>query len=71
MSYMERKEWETIEQDIEAVEGEIQEIEAEMSQAGSDYDKLRELTVELDDKNAEYEHLFERWSYLQQLQGEN
>lgn len=71
MSYMERKEWETIEQDIEAVEGEIQEIEAEMSQAGSDYDKLRELTVELDEKNAEYEHLFERWSYLQQLQGEN
>lgn len=71
MSYKERKEWETIEQDIEAVEIEIQEIEAEMAQAGSDYDKLRELTIELDDKNAKYEHLFERWSYLQQLREQN
>ncbi len=68
MSYMERKEWETIEQDIETIEEEIQAIEAEMSGAGSDYDKLRELTIIVDEKNAEYEQLFERWSYLQQLQ---
>lgn len=68
MSYMERKEWETIEQEIDRVEGEIGEVEAEMESAGSDYDKLRELTITLEEKNAEYERLFERWSYLQQLQ---
>lgn len=68
MSYMERKEWETIEQEIEALEAEIEAIEAEMANAGSDYDKLRELTIVLDEKNEEYEQLFERWSYLQQLQ---
>lgn len=68
MSYMERKEWETIEQEIDQIEGEIGEIEAEMESAGSDYDKLRELTSTLEEKNAAYERLFERWSYLQQLQ---
>lgn len=68
MSYMERKEWDTIEQDIDQIEGEIGEVEAEMQSAGADYDKLRELTITLEEKNAEYERLFERWSYLQQLQ---
>lgn len=71
MSYMERKEWETIEQEIDQIEGEIGEVEAEMESAGSDYDKLRELTSTLEEKNAAYERLFERWSYLQQLQENN
>lgn len=68
MSYMERKEWETIEQEIEEMEAEIEKIEAEMASAGANYDKLRELTIVLDEKNEAYERLFERWSYLQQLQ---
>ncbi|AOV07680.1 ABC-F family ATP-binding cassette domain-containing protein [Sporosarcina ureilytica] len=68
MSYMERKEWDTIEQEIETIEMKIEEIETEMESAGSDYDKLRELTIQLEEKTAEYERLFERWSYLQELQ---
>lgn len=68
MSYMEKKEWDTIELEIETVETKIEEIEAEMESAGADYDKLRELTIQLEEKTAEYERLFERWSYLQELQ---
>ena len=38
-----------------------------MASTGSDYDKLRELTATLDELNAKYETLIERWSYLQEL----
>lgn len=67
MSYAERKEYETIDEDIEKVEQEITMIEAEMASVGADYDKLRGLTEQLDQLNEKYEHLFERWSYLQQF----
>ncbi len=65
MTYAEKKEWETIDADIEKVETEIETTEAEMASAGSDYDKLRELTAKLDELNVTYETLIERWSYLQ------
>jgi ABC transport system ATP-binding/permease protein len=68
MSYAERKEWETIEVEMEKVETIIEETEAEMESAGSDYDKLRELTATLAELNTRYEKLFERWSYLQEFQ---
>lgn len=68
MSYAERKEWETIEQDIETIEAEIEATEAEMESAGADYDKLRILTEKLEEMNAKYEVLIERWSYLQEFQ---
>lgn len=68
MSYTERKEWDTIEEDIEKIEATIEAKEAEMASAGSNYDKLRELTIILDELNEKYEHLFERWSYLQQFE---
>lgn len=67
MTYAEKKEWETIDTDIENVEKEIETTEAEMASAGSDYDKLRELTAKLDELNAIYEKLIERWSYLQEI----
>lgn len=68
LSYAERKEWETIEADIEAIEADIEITEAEMASTGSDYDKLRLLTEKLEEMNAKYEKLFERWSYLQEFQ---
>lgn len=71
MSYMEKKEWETIEDDIAKMEAEIEAIEAEMASAGSDYEKISDLTNKLDEKNAQYETLFERWTYLQELMEEN
>jgi ATP-binding cassette subfamily F protein uup len=67
MTYSEKKEWETIEQDIENIEAKIEATEAEMVEFGSNYDRLRELTNDLDELNAEYERLIERWTYLQEI----
>lgn len=67
MTYSEKKEWETIEQDIENIEAKIESTEAEMIEFGSNYDRLRELTKDLDELNAEYERLIERWTYLQEI----
>lgn len=67
MTYSEKKEWETIEKDVEHVEAKIESTEAQMIEFGSDYDRLRELTTELDELNAEYERLIERWAYLQEI----
>lgn len=67
MSYVEKKEWETIDADIEKIEVSIEKTEAEMAATGSNYDKLRELTATLDELNAKYETLVERWTYLQEL----
>ena len=67
MTYNEKREWETIEADIEKVEEQIAATEEEMAAAGSDYDKLREMTAALDELNRTYEALIERWSYLQEI----
>lgn len=67
MTYAEKKEWSTIEKDVEEIEAQIESTEAEMIEFGSDYDRLSELTKKLDGLNAEYEHLIERWAYLQEL----
>ncbi|MHA6260844.1 ABC-F family ATP-binding cassette domain-containing protein [Sporosarcina sp. CAU 1771] len=67
MSYSERKEWDTIEKDVEEAEAIIVSTEEEMASAGSDYDKLRELTEKLEKLNENYEKLFERWTYLQEF----
>ncbi len=67
MTYSEKKEWESIEKDVENVEAKIESTEAQMVEFGSNYDRLRELTKELDGLNAEYERLIERWSYLQEI----
>ncbi|WP_301107896.1 ABC-F family ATP-binding cassette domain-containing protein [Sporosarcina sp.] len=67
MTFAERKQWETIEQDIEALEQKISETESEMAASGSEYDRLRELDEKLSELNGQYEELIERWSYLQEL----
>ncbi len=68
LSYAERKEWETLEKEIEVIETELEVTESEMASAGSDYDKLRLLTEKSEEMNAKYEKLFERWTYLEELQ---
>jgi len=68
LSYSERKELETIAVDIQNIELEIEKTEAEMASIVSDYDKLKGLTDLLDQLNDKYEKLFERWSYLQEIE---
>lgn len=64
LTYKEQKEWETIEETIAQVEEAIAETEELMAGCGSDYVKLQEYTDKLNELNAEYERLIERWTYL-------
>jgi len=67
LSFKEQKEWETIAEEIEKIETAIMETEEGIAHAGSDFTKLQELTAKLDELNAQYEHLIERWSYLDEI----
>ena len=67
LSFKEQKEWETIAADIEKVEQQIMDTEDGIATAGADFTKLQELTQKLDELNATYEHLIERWSYLDEI----
>ncbi len=68
MSYKEKREWETIEQDIEALETRISDIDAEMLQYAQDFVRLHALTLEKEEKEHALEEKMERWSYLSELQ---
>jgi ABC transport system ATP-binding/permease protein len=67
LSFKEQKEWETIADDIAALEEKIMETEEEISNAGSDFTKLQQLTADLEGYNSEYDRLIERWSYLEEI----
>ena len=67
LSFKEKKEWETIEADIAKVEEAIMTAEEGIAGAGSDFTLLQNLTSELEELNAKYEHLIERWEYLQDI----
>ncbi|MGV3078746.1 ABC-F family ATP-binding cassette domain-containing protein [Streptococcus sp. 32226D021BW] len=69
MSYFEKQEWATIEEDIAGLEERIAEIEAEMLTYGSDFTKLSDLQKELDEKNDLLLEKYERYEYLSELEG--
>ncbi|HEM6111738.1 TPA: ABC-F family ATP-binding cassette domain-containing protein [Streptococcus suis] len=69
MSYFEKQEWATIEEDISGLEDRIAEIEAEMLTCGSDFTKLSDLQKELDEKNEQLLEKYERYEYLSELEG--
>ncbi len=66
-TYMEQKEFETIDDDIAALEAQIRETEEEMAGAAEDYVRLQELDEKRRELNAELEHKTERWVYLNDL----
>ena len=68
MSYKEKKEWETIEADIDALETRIAAIDDEMMQYAQDFIRLHELTQEKEEKEALLDEKMERWAYLSDLQ---
>lgn len=61
---MEKKEWETIENQIAEIEARISEIDTEMNENGSDTELLLTLQKELDHTTKELEEKYERWEYL-------
>lgn len=67
MSYFEKQEWATIEDDITSLEDEINQIEADMQTVISDYGKLADLQVELEEKNMLLLEKYERYDYLSEL----
>lgn len=66
-TYMEKKEFETIDDDIESLEAKIQETEEEMLTCASQYSKLTELTEKKEELENQLELKMERWEYLNDL----
>ena len=66
-TYKEQKEFDTIEEDIEALEMKIAELEEAMQEAASSYSRLTELMQEKDAAQQELEYKMERWEYLTEL----
>jgi ABC transport system ATP-binding/permease protein len=64
MTYLEQKEWESIDEDIAKTETRLEEIGVEMAKTGSDFTKAQELMKEETELNERLEYLIERWSYL-------
>lgn len=67
MTYQEKKEWESIDEDIAKTETRIEEIGAEMAKTGSDFTKAQDLMKQETELNEKLEYLIERWSYLAEL----
>ncbi|MEC6747299.1 ABC-F family ATP-binding cassette domain-containing protein [Marinilactibacillus sp. XAAS-LB27] len=67
LSYMEKKEWDTIEDEIAKLEEELEEVQAEMNQAGSDYGVIGELTRRQENLEQKLEAKMERWEYLSEF----
>lgn len=69
MSYFEKQEWATIEDEIADLEGKIEEIEAAMLENASDYGQLATLQRDLDAANETLLEKYERYEYLSELEG--
>lgn len=69
MSYFEKQEWATIEDEITDLEAKIEEIEAAMLENASDYGQLASLQRDLDTTNETLLEKYERYEYLSGLEG--
>ncbi|NCB79585.1 MAG: ABC transporter ATP-binding protein [Bacilli bacterium] len=69
MSYFEKQEWASIEDEITSLEDRIQMIESDMLTCGSDFTKLSDLQKELEEKNNSLLEKYERYEYLSELEG--
>ena len=69
MSYFEKQEWATIEDEIADIEAKIEEIEAAMLENASDYGQLATLQRDLDTANETLLEKYERYEYLSELEG--
>ncbi|MFA1643399.1 ABC-F family ATP-binding cassette domain-containing protein [Chryseomicrobium imtechense] len=67
MSYQEKKEWETIEDQIALLEEKIAASQSIIDSAGSDYEKIRVASIDLEANEALLEEKMERWAYLEEM----
>ncbi|MBP3038973.1 ABC-F family ATP-binding cassette domain-containing protein [Bacillaceae bacterium Marseille-Q3522] len=68
MTFLEKKEWEEIDDKIAEVENRLEEINSQLSQVGSNFEQANELYKEEKLCNEQLEELIERWTYLAELQ---
>ncbi|WEG74273.1 ABC-F family ATP-binding cassette domain-containing protein [Vagococcus intermedius] len=67
LTYNEKKEWETIESDIETLETKLEGLTEEMNHQGSDFTKLQELQNKISATEEELEEKMTRWEYLSEF----
>jgi len=67
-TFQEKKEYETIESDIESLMEELANLEDEMAKNATSYGKLTELSEKRDEIQASLDAKMERWDYLQDLE---
>jgi ATP-binding cassette subfamily F protein uup len=67
LSYMEQKEWATIEDDIAALEEKVDQLKEEMNQNGSDFARLQELQEMVTATETALEEKMNRWEYLSEF----
>ncbi|MBZ5963646.1 ABC-F family ATP-binding cassette domain-containing protein [Leuconostoc gelidum subsp. gelidum] len=67
LTYNEKKEWETIEDDIAKLETRLGAIPDDMAKNGTDYVKLGDLQKESDKLEAELDKKMDRWEYLSDI----
>lgn len=66
-TYMEQKEYETIDDDIEKLENRVSELDNQIAENATSYSKLAELTKEKEEVEKQLEEKMERWEYLNDL----
>lgn len=66
-SYMEQKEYDTIEDDIAALEEKIEKLDADMAAFATDFVKLNELGREKEAAQNKLDEKYARWEYLTEL----
>jgi len=64
LTYKEKKEWETIEDEIMKLEEQSESVQEDMVKAGSDYGELNELNEKQNEIEEKLEEKMERWDYL-------
>ena len=66
-TYMEQREWDTIEDDLTALEEKIANLDEQIAASATNYGKLRELMAAKEEAEAKLEEKMERWMYLNDL----
>jgi ATP-binding cassette subfamily F protein uup len=67
LSYMEQKEWATIEDDIAVLEEKAATLTEEMNHQGADFTKLQKLQQEISEVETQLAEKMDRWEYLSEF----
>ncbi|QIL46613.1 ABC-F family ATP-binding cassette domain-containing protein [Vagococcus coleopterorum] len=67
LSYHEKREWDSIESEIEELENKIETLTEDMNHQGSDFTKLQDLQKEIESCEQDLENKLSRWEYLSEF----